>query len=194
MADSIIEQALAFTLGNEGGYSNHPADRGGATNWGVTQKTLDAWNQRHPEEVQGAEGADTYIPPSLAFPEDVKDLTIQQASAIYRVDYWRWDGIIDGRIQIKLFDIAVNAGIQRAVKILQQAVNQIRQTKWLAEDGMLGPKTESEANAISPAILLEAICEEQKAFYYGIVARNQTQMCFLTGWLKRASRKPEVKH
>jgi lysozyme family protein len=173
----ILEQALKFTFGNEGGYSNDPADHGGATNFGIIQRTLDHWNGIHPE---------------LNFPADVKNLTMEQAEVIYRADYWRWDGIIDGRIQIKLFDIAVNAGIQRAVKILQQAVNHIKQTKWLAEDGMLGSKTEGEANAISPVILLNGICEQQKAFYYAIVARDDSQRKFLKGWLKRADMKPEV--
>jgi lysozyme family protein len=173
---TVLDQALTFTLGNEGGYSNHPADPGGATNFGIIQRTLDRWNGIHPE---------------LNFPPDVKNLTMEQAEAIYRADYWRWDDITAPAIAIKLFDIGVNCGLATAVKLLQKAVNTLVNPP-LAVDGQIGPKTLGAANGQSPDAVLDAICKVQAGYYNAIVTRNPSQGVFLKGWLKRAAMKPEV--
>jgi len=174
--NTVLEQALMFTLGNEGGYSNHPADPGGATNFGIIQRSLDRWNGAHPE---------------LNFPGNVKDLTMEQAQAIYRADYWRWDDIAAPAIAIKLFDIGVNAGLVTAVKLLQKAVNLLANPP-LAVDGQVGPMTLAAANGQAPPALLAAICQVQADYYNAIVAKNPGQAVFLKGWLKRAAMKPEV--
>jgi lysozyme family protein len=177
-ASSVLRAALDFTLGNEGGYSNHPADPGGATNFGIIQRNLDQWNGAHPE---------------LAFPSDVKNLTQAQAEAIYRVDYWRWDDLADPTVAIKLFDIGVNCGTGTSIKLLQKAVNVLANPP-IAVDGQLGPATLATANAQPPDQLLQAICKVQADYYQAIVARNPSQSVFLKGWLNRAARTPEVLH
>ncbi len=70
MARENFERALALVLKHEGGYVDHPADPGGATNRGVTRATLAAWRGR---------------PVSKA---EVRALTRLEASAIYRKNYW----------------------------------------------------------------------------------------------------------
>lgn len=176
--NDTLEDALAFTLGNEGGYVNHPADPGGATNFGIIQRNLDRWNGAHPE---------------LGFPGDVKDLTKEQASAIYRADYWRWDGLSDAPAAIKLFDIGVNCGLEVAVKLLQKAINTLA-VPPIAVDGRAGPATIGAANAQPPQALMQALCQTQKDYYLSIVDRNPTQSVFLKGWLRRAERIPEAPH
>ena len=47
MAKDNFPQALRLVLADEGGVSNHPADRGGLTNKGITQATYDAWRELH---------------------------------------------------------------------------------------------------------------------------------------------------
>jgi lysozyme family protein len=173
---TVLEQALAFALGNEGGYVNHPADPGGATNFGIIQRNLDRWNGAHPE---------------LGFPGDVKDLTQAQAQAIYRADYWRWDAVAAPAIAVKLFDIGVNCGTGTSIKLLQRAVNTLA-SPAIAVDGQLGPGTLGAANAQAPAALMQALCQVQKAYYQAIVDRNPGQSVFLKGWLNRAARIPEV--
>ncbi|MDP1832257.1 MAG: glycosyl hydrolase 108 family protein [Geothrix sp.] len=175
---SVLEDALAFTLGNEGGYSNHPDDPGGATNFGIIQRNLDGWNGAHPE---------------LAFPGDVKDLTPDQAAAIYRADYWRWDGIADPALAIKLFDIGVNCGTGTAKKLLQKAVNALVNPP-LPVDGRLGPATLGAVNGQPPDALMQALCQVQKDYYQAIVDRKPSQSVFLKGWFHRATRIPEVSH
>jgi Glycosyl hydrolase 108 len=41
-----IDQLIDDVIGREGGYSNHPADRGGATRWGVTEAVARAHGYR----------------------------------------------------------------------------------------------------------------------------------------------------
>jgi lysozyme family protein len=175
---TVMEEAIAFTLGNEGGYSNHPSDPGGATNFGIIQRNLDKWNGVHPER---------------GFPANVKDLTQDQAETIYRTDYWRWDGIAEPALAIKLFDIGVNCGIGTSIKLLQKAVNMLVSPP-ISVDGQLGPATCGAANIQPPDALLQALCQAQRDYYQAIVDRNLSQAVFLKGWLNRAARLPGVTH
>lgn len=61
-----IEQYLEELIKREGGYVNNPAERGGATKYGIT------------EVVARANG----------FKGNMKDLPIDVAKAIYRKQYW----------------------------------------------------------------------------------------------------------
>ena len=175
---TILEDALSFTLGNEGGYSNHPSDPGGATNFGIIQRVLDTWNGAHPEQ---------------AFPGDVKELTQAQAEAIYRADYWRWDEIASPALAIKLFDIGVNCGTGTAIKLLQRAVNTLVKPP-ISVDGKLGPATLRAVNAQAAEAMLQALCRVQGEYYQAIVDRNASQAVFLKGWMNRAERVPEATH
>jgi lysozyme family protein len=175
---TVLDEALAFTLGNEGGYTNHPADPGGATNFGIIQRELDRWNGAHPE---------------LAFPGSVKDLSLEQAKAIYRMNYWRWDGIADAALAVKLFDIGVNCGTGTSVKLLQKAIDTLVDPP-IPVDGQLGPATLGAANAQPPGALMQALCQAQAQYYQAIVDRNPSQSVFLKGWLTRAARVPEPAH
>lgn len=171
-----LDEALAFTFQNEGGYVNHPADPGGATNFGIIQRNLDRWNGAHPE---------------LRYPGDVKNITRDQAAAIYRADYWRWDDITEPAIGIKLFDIGVNCGTGTSIKLLQKAINALAQPP-IDVDGKLGPATLAAANAQPGKALMQALCDVQKDYYLAIIASNPSQAVFKEGWLKRAARIPEV--
>ena len=80
-------------LEKEGGYVNHPDDKGGPTNWGITQVTARA---------HGYDG-------------DMQKLTRQQALDILNADYWiapRFDHVaeISTAIAEKLCDAGVNMG------------------------------------------------------------------------------------
>lgn len=94
-----FEPSLAFVLRWEGGYVNHPDDPGGATNFGVTQKTLDAYCARL--------GVSKY---------DVKDIEPSTVAAIYGDGYWTPTGCdrLAWPLCLVHFDTAVNLGPQRA--------------------------------------------------------------------------------
>ncbi|MFZ1377859.1 MAG: glycosyl hydrolase 108 family protein [Geothrix sp.] len=175
---SVLDEALAFTLRNEGGYVNHPADPGGATNFGIIQKNLTKWNAAHPE---------------LGFPASVRDLSLDQAKAIYRAEYWRWDAIANPGIAIKLFDIGVNCGTGTSIRLLQKAINLLVKPP-IDADGKLGPGTLGAANTQAPEALMQALCQVQRDHYQSLVASEPAKSVFLKGWLNRAAHIPEVHH
>jgi len=107
MADDLFDTCLTFTLAQEGGYVDDPADPGGATNRGITLATLQHWDHE----------------PSLG-PADVQDMSQQTAAAIYRTLYWnalRGDSLPPG-VDLSTFDFAVNAGTRRSAELLQQVL------------------------------------------------------------------------
>ena len=160
-----------IVLGHEGGLVDDPADRGGRTNWGVTQGTLHSARRTVP-----------------GLPERVDDLTREQALEIYRRFYWAFSRCeqMPEPIDFLVFDAAINCGNGGAGRQLQQALN--RCGARLAVDGSIGPKT---LGALGAAInqslwrVVAALQTERLAWHAAIVARDSSQMRFLRGWLNR---------
>ena len=101
-----FERAYAFVRGVEGGYSNHPNDRGGPTNLGITQKTYDDYRQQQGRSQQ-----------------DVRQITEAEAEEIYRTMYWEASGAnrLAGPLALVHFDAAVNHGVGNARRFLEEA-------------------------------------------------------------------------
>jgi lysozyme family protein len=92
-----FDAAFDALIGHEGGYVDHPADPGGRTKYGISQR---------------------------AYPgEDIAALTLQRAKAIYLRDYWGPAGcaLVPDALRFELFDAAVNHGVKQAVRLLQRA-------------------------------------------------------------------------
>ncbi len=89
---------LPVILHHEGGYVDHPRDPGGATNLGVTIKTLSDWLGRPATKAE------------------VKALTVAKVEPIYRLRYWDAAGCSGYQpgADLCLFDAAVNSGVGRA--------------------------------------------------------------------------------
>jgi lysozyme family protein len=167
-----INIMLDDVIAKEGGYVNHPADRGGPTNFGITQKTL----SKYLETVVTA--------------ETVKALDVETARDIYELHYYRAPRIdrLPPQIQPFLFDCAVNHGPRRAIKFLQEVCNEAGYGP-LTIDGLMGPKTKAQAYACCEELgewMIVALVEERQMFYVEIVDRNASQSVFLKGWLARA--------
>lgn len=158
-----FDRALAFTLRWEGGYVNDPADPGGATNRGITQRTYDQWRYRHGEPTR-----------------DVSDITKDEVSAIYRSDYWdacRCDEL-PWPLSVVVFDGAVNCGPHRSIRWMQRELH-------VAPDGIIGPKTLHAVN-LSEADVVAVRCIGQREQYYcALVDRRPSLGKFLLGWLRR---------
>ena len=107
MASVEFLAALPFILRWEGGYVNHPADPGGATNKGVTQAVYDTWRK-----AQGLAA------------RDVRQLLDDELHAIYENGYWTPPRChqLQNPLDLAQFDTAVNMGVGRAVRFLQTAV------------------------------------------------------------------------
>lgn len=122
-----FDQAFEALLGHEGRYSDHPDDNGGKTMFGVTEAVA---------RRAGWRG-------------DMRDLPLDLAKRIYRAEYWdaahcgEWP---DG-VRFDVFDVAVNAGVTTAVKMVQRAA-------FAEVDGLVGPKTRMAVAAVHPLVLL----------------------------------------
>jgi len=161
MAD--FQQAIPTVLQHEGGYVNDPSDCGGETNFGICRHSY----------------------PSL----DVACLTIDEAQAIYRRDFWTpllLDQITNQEVATKLFDTAVLTGKSQAVKFLQRAV-QDAGGAIVEVDGQIGPETVAAVNASPPILLLDAYRQQLTTFYRDLAAARPTNQKFLKGWLTRAN-------
>ncbi len=135
-----------------------PADPGGETKYGISKHSY----------------------PSL----DIAALTVDDAKAIYKRDFWHYDSIQDQAVGAKVFDLAVNMGTRAAVKILQQALVNCDQD--VAPDGILGPATIAACNADDPQRLLVEVKREAIIHYQELVAEHPALVKFLAGWEKRA--------
>ena len=157
--------ALRFVLRQEGGYSDHPNDTGGATNHGVTQERYDQWRTKRGERSRS-----------------VKQITEHEVRAVYRA-IWRNASCpeivrVAGRgLALAHFDWAVNAGERRALKTLQSCVG----TKI---DGLWGPKTRAALERCDPVLALRAYLNRREALYKTWSAGGEERV-FRKGWLSR---------
>lgn len=167
--------ALSYLLANEGtAYVFDFADSGGPTRLGVTLATLAAWRKRQGRTAPTA--------------DDVRLLTVTEATAIYRANYWnavRGDDLTDNGVACLLLDVAANCGTGRAAKLAQAVVNDLGGT--LVVDGAFGPKTQAAVNAADRRGFLRAAVQRQLDYYDDIVSRDITQRKFLRTWLRRAA-------
>jgi lysozyme family protein len=172
-----IEDLIEDVIEREGGYVNHPADRGGATNWGVT------------EAVARRQG---YVGEMRALPRS-------DATAIYKRLYWlspRFDAIAERapKLAAEMFDTGINMGTGTATGFLQRALNALnregRDYPDLKVDRAVGPATLAALDAFlnkrgkaAEGVLLKAVEALQGAHYLNIAEARPSQEAFVYGWL-----------
>ncbi len=162
--DNAIDSILDQIIRREGGFSDDPIDRGGATKFGITIRTLRAWR-----------GGRVSV-------DDVRRLTRGEARAIYRsqyVDKPRFNRIRDKRLLEQVVDYGVNSGPKTATKDLQQAAG-------TAADGIIGPNTLRAVNRAEARALGNKLAVARAKRLGRIVKRDPSQLRFLNGWLNRA--------
>lgn len=156
-----FNKALAHILAYEGGYVDHPVDPGGATNMGITRKTLSRFRQ-YP-----------------ASKEDVKQLTSYEAQEIYRTLYWHMCvcELLPMGIDLSVFDCAVNQGVRRSTYFLQKAAK-------VKTDNIIGPITLNAVRLSNPVNLLNEFTAFRMKHYGGLSGLFRT---FGLGWSRRLS-------
>lgn len=173
----MIDDLIDAVIDREGDYSNHPADRGGATRWGIT------------EAVALANG----------YAGDMRYFTREAAAAIYRRIYWIRPGydrvaIRAPLIAAELFDTGVNMGPAVATGFLQRALNALnrgaRDYSDVLLDGRIGPQTLAALDhflavrgTAAEIVLLKAIEALQGERYLSLAERRPANEAFLYGWL-----------
>lgn len=163
MSTQRFENSLPFILRWEGGYVNHRNDPGGPTNRGITQVVYDTWRLR-----QGMSK------------RDVQLLEEAEMRAIYEAGYWmppRCD-LLKSQLDLVQFDTAVNMGVGRAVRFLQNVAG-------CEADGDFGPGTERAVAACDQGSAMAAYCDAREQFYRRLVEKDAKFEVFLKGWLNR---------
>lgn len=152
-----FEKALALVLEDEGGWSDHPQDKGGATMKGVTQAVYDSYRK-----VRGRG------------PQSVKFISEQELRAIYKFQYWdkvHGDFLPSG-LDYAVFDFAVNSGVSRASKYLQAVLG-------VAQDGVIGARTLAAIS--NPISAINALLDRRMGFLRNL----RTFLTFGKGWTRR---------
>ncbi|MGD8172156.1 glycoside hydrolase family 108 protein [Vibrio sp. TRT 21S02] len=141
-------------LRDDGGYVNDPADTGGETKFGISKR---------------------------AYPDvDIKNLTIDDAVAIYYKDYWlkakceEWAG----PISLIQFDSAVQHGPIKAIKLLQEI-------SGVHDDGIVGPATRKAVQSHDVEYLSSRYLLRRGRYYARILKKNPSQGRFIEGWYNR---------
>lgn len=150
MTASNFEACLGEILKHEGGFVDHPRDPGGATNYGISQRS-------YPKE-------------------DIRNMTRARAAAIYRRDYWgavSGDDLPDG-LDLVAFDAAVNSGVSRGAKWLQQALG-------VRADGRIGAQTIAAAKRADAAAVIHLALGRRLVFMQSL----KTWDTFGRGWSRR---------
>jgi len=120
-----FDDSFDALIGNEGGLSMDPADRGNWTS-GVCGKG----------DLKGTK----YGISAMSYPtEDIPNLTLSRAKMLYALNYWGPAGCdaVPDSVKFDLFDMAVNSGVRNAVKNLQQAAG----FTGPDVDGIMGSRT-----------------------------------------------------
>ena len=150
---TAFDRAIEFVLSQEGGFVDDPADPGGTTKYGISHR---------------------------AYPDiDIPAMTIDEARAIYRRDYWdaiRLDEIPEP-LAFLTFDAAVNTGRSSAVRMLQAALG-------VKQDGVIGPVTISAASGAALGDLVVELAA-RRMNGYGLIPQFTR---YGLGWSRRLMR------
>lgn len=161
MTTSSYNAALARLLAHEGGYTNHPSDPGGPTNFGITIADYRK-----------------YVKAGATAP-DVRTMTADEAKTIYRARYWdaqRCDDLPAG-VDYAVFDYGVNSGIGRSGKVLRRVLS-LPDTTHKVSDDVIAAARRADAKT-----LVAAICDERLRFLKAL----KTWPVFGKGWGRRVA-------
>lgn len=145
ISEPDVNRLIQAIIRREGGYVDHPQDPGGRTKYGISQRS-------YPNE-------------------DIKNLTVERASAIYRRDFIEKHGIDqldDYRTAELVVDWLVHSGVL-AIRTLQRRLD-------VTVDGVIGPQTLARLKQIEPRQILRWRLE----FLIGLTGHP-----FIKGWVKR---------
>lgn len=154
---------LGLVLAHEKGFVNDKNDPGGMTNLGVTQQVWEEW-VGHPVAEK-----------------EMRNLTPLMVAPLYKRKYWdacRADELISG-LDYCVFDLAVNSGVGRAIKLLQSCVG-------VLPDGGFGPTTYAavvQFKGNSAKALIEDYCAKRLEFLQSL----RTWPVFGKGWENRVN-------
>lgn len=166
MAD--FEGFAGKVLRLEGGFVNHPADKGGATKYGVI---LSTWKQYgYDKDKDGDIDA-----------EDIRLLSEGDAKYIAKKVFWDFfqgDFIVNQSIAEFIVDWGYNSGRVTVAKKLQRLLN-------VTADGLIGVQSLNAINIADQQNLFDVLKVARRVFVDNIVAQRPDQSVFHKGWVNR---------
>jgi lysozyme family protein len=149
-----FDAAFDLLLKHEGGFSDHAADPGGKTRYGITEA----------------------VAREVGYRGDMRELPLELAKRVYKDKYW--DAVkaeqLPPAVRYVVFDAAVNSGPSQSSKWLQRALG-------VTDDGVIGPKTLTAANAANPDSLRMRLLGQRLRFMAGLA----NWPAFSRGWAIR---------
>ena len=168
-----FDQAVAFTLKNEGGFVDDPADRGGATNFGITQRTLNAWRYSKGLSLAG-----------------VEILVPATAQEIYFDLYWKPFSFSEISLigpAIAIFDAGVLFGTGAGILGAQRALIATGYA-GVTVDGTVGARTLEALNSTNPSFFLRVFVAQLALHIADVCAKRSQDVKFQRGWTDRVKR------
>lgn len=163
-----FHRSMPHVFKHEGGWSDHPADRGGATHRGITLQVYRDW-LKNPHATK----------------EQLRALSEDTARTIYKQRYWdpsRASELPHG-VDLMVFDMAINAGINRSIRLLQEVLG-------VPVDGIIGAQTIAATRDADPNWLIDELKVRQERFYKSL----DRYPVFGRGWLARLEARHHEAH
>ena len=162
----MTERFLKFfnaLIKNEGEYSDDKADSGGKTLYGISQNNF-------PSQFAQC----------VALWKQDKEKALEFAKGFYFASFYKtiYEFIKDEKVAFKIFDLGVNMGMVKAIKLLQDSLG-------ITNDGIFGQNTLEAVNAKD---CYHNYLNEAEKYYRRIVYQNPEKNKFLKGWLNRLAR------
>ena len=169
MNNAKFDSVIGNTLKSEGGYSNHPHDRGGETMYGITKSFMEDYKYALPDGKS----------------KPIKDLTVDDARSLYKAmwDKYKLGYIRDKNLAYVLNDYMINSYAGGVVKRLQRILNS--RGASLNVDGLMGPKTLEAIHACDPKWLIDEIIKDRQFYYKKDACEHPSQQVFYEGWIRR---------
>lgn len=162
-----IDEIITDVMKAEGWdtYTNHPADRGGPTKWGITASSWALAIGREATE------------------QDVRLIDESQARSFYRSRYVLAPNFheLPDLLQPLVVDCGVNHGVSVAAKWVQRAVA-------VKQDGVIGPQTLAAVGRTDTQAVYLKVCAYRFQLYGRLVTRDPDQAVFAHGWNNRGAK------
>lgn len=169
ISDKFFNDAFVSTLDIEGEYVNHPYDRGGETNYGITKSLANHYG----------------------YADDMKKIPLEKVREIYYQEFWfrnKYNELHDLFLAKEIFDIAVNLGARRANRKLQQSYNLLPKEHKLSTDGIIGNLTLGAINSLNKRdkkTIFNILNGYQAGHYIKLAEKDPTQRNFIAGWFNK---------
>lgn len=171
LALNSFSQAIVYVLKNEGGFVDNPSDKGGPTNYGITEADYSLF-KGHP-----------------ITDEEVKEMPVSDAESIYRAKYWnKYMDALDVGVATAIMDWGVLHGTINAHSLAQTTANLLGANPPLLVDGFLKETSVNTINKLNPNDFILKYSAEVKKCLDDRVKLHPSQKVFLSGWNARADR------